>query len=535
MRENYNGFDDAIPVKRSKKSERVRREARAEAEKKRSEAELRLSRVPAMRQVPQNRSVPQTHRASGRRPIPQNTDKMRSAVNVATSGALQNERKAAPNTAQKTAPVSVYRNTVPQNRASATAKPTSQPLYSNVPIKKASAQTQNLRDMRDIFAENKALGDAFAIHRDGETKRPRENRLTVGRIVRRSLLCVFTALALAVASLFGVCYTVATGPSETVRNILVLSALQASATKWVPGLFLDDDVVSEILADSKKVNTDVISIEDYGNDTVSGDADDDKWVNAIDGMIYETVSGATFKGYVLLIRDPSRVSVGISVDEFNDSVEGKRIFELADKYGAVAAINGGEYPDNGGMGIGGRPIGITYSDGKCVWNDNLRRTFMGFDSDDRLVVREGITKAEADSLGIRDGVCFQTGNSLISNDGGNITMYYADNDTGTAQRTAIGQAADGTVIFLVTDGRTASSLGATHNDVIDVMVSYGAISAGMLDGGSSSLMYYRDYYTKYGIDQTSLDEYQKMGLVNKYKAFTTPRRIPTCFIVAPEQ
>ena len=279
----------------------------------------------------------------------------------------------------------------------------------------------------------------------------------------------------------------------------------------------------------------MISIEDYNNQSKDTDDEEtDKWANAIDGMLYETVSGPTFKGYVLLIRDPSRVKVGVAVDKFDDTVEGMRIFEMADKYGAVAAINGGEYPDHGGMGIGGRPIGITYSEGQCVWDDGLRRTFMGFDKDNKLIVREGLTRAEADEMGIRDGVCFQTGNTLISNDGGNITMYYADNNTGTAQRTAIGQAADGTVILLVTDGRTASSLGATHNDVIDVMVSYGAVSAGMLDGGSSSLMYYRDYYTKYGIDENTLDEYQKKGLINKYKAFTTPRRLPTCFIVAGE-
>lgn len=59
------------------------------------------------------------------------------------------------------------------------------------------------------------------------------------------------------------------------------------------------------------------------------------------------------------------------------------------------------------------------------------------------------------------------------------------------------------------------------------MVKYGAITAGMLDGGSSSLMYYEDYFTKYGIDESTLDEYQKKGLVNHYKAFTNPRRIPT--------
>ena len=124
---------------------------------------------------------------------------------------------------------------------------------------------------------------------------------------------------------------------------------------------------------------------------------------------------------------------------------------------------------------------------------------------------------------------------LITNDDGNITIHYADNNTGTAQRTAIGQAADGTVILLVTDGRSASSLGATKNDVIKVMISYGAVTAGMLDGGSSSLMYYEDYYTKFGYDTDKLDEYQKKGLVNRYKAFTTPRRMPTYFCVSKQK
>ena len=87
--------------------------------------------------------------------------------------------------------------------------------------------------------------------------------------------------------------------------------------------------------------------------------------------------------------------------------------------------------------------------------------------------------------------------------------------------------------MLVTDGRTASSLGATHNDVIDIMVEHGAVTAAMLDGGSSAMMYYENYYEKYDYDYDSLDQYQKRGLVNKYKAFTTPRHMPTFFMVAP--
>ena len=70
--------------------------------------------------------------------------------------------------------------------------------------------------------------------------------------------------------------------------------------------------------------------------------------------------------------------------------------------------------------------------------------------------------------------------------------------------------------------------------MINLMASLGAVEAGMLDGGSSTMMFYRDYYTKYNIDTKYLDSYQKKGLVNKYKAFSNPRRIPTYFIVSPE-
>lgn len=354
------------------------------------------------------------------------------------------------------------------------------------------------------------------------------------RVVCRILLSLLVLLLSALYVFCSAVATVAHGPSESIRNLLVLSAMQASATKWVPGLFLDQETVDEILEDSKKVNTDTVSVEDY---TFSDDVNSQKdmWDTAIDGMLFQTVNGNTYKAYVLLVQDPARVFVGTASD-FKSGKHGARIFDAVKAYNAVAAINGGEFHDAGGVGTGDTPIGTTYSQGALVWNDGqTKRTFIGFDKNDRLVVTEGMRAEDAETLGIRDGVCFQTGNVLITHDGDDVTMYYADGNTGTAQRTAIGQRADGTVILLVTDGRSASSLGATHNDVIDIMVDFGAVTAGMLDGGSSSMMYYENYFDKYGMDVNRLDQYQKQGLVNKYKAFTTPRRIPTFFMVSEEK
>ena len=63
---------------------------------------------------------------------------------------------------------------------------------------------------------------------------------------------------------------------------------------------------------------------------------------------------------------------------------------------------------------------------------------------------------------------------------------------------AIGQRADGAVIFVCIDGRQPSSRGGEYADVIDILVEYGAINACNMDGGSSTVMMYRDTYGLYG-------------------------------------
>lgn len=367
-------------------------------------------------------------------------------------------------------------------------------------------------------------------------KKDSSNKTSVKTIVLRSLLCFGTVVICLLMTVITLLYVLVNGGCEPLRDRLVLSATQASATKWLPGLFMPQSEVDKIVEQSYVVNTDVMSLDEYMALAQNNNATDhDEWEKAVDGMILEKINGSTFTGYILLVKDPSRVFVGTSSD-FKQGLVGMKIFDIAVKEDAIAVINAGEFADPGGHGTGNNPMGITYSRGALVWNDSLRRTFIGFDKDNKLVVTEPMTTKQAEEMSIRDGVSFQNGNTLITSDSeGNITLHYADNNTGTAQRTAIGQRADGAVILLVTDGRSASSLGATRNDVIDVMVKYGAITAGMLDGGSSSLMYYEDYYNKYDYDVDSLDEYQLMGLVNKYKAFTTPRRMPTYICVAREQ
>ena len=361
------------------------------------------------------------------------------------------------------------------------------------------------------------------------------------RVFYRIILIIVTVALLFVFGVYLTVNTIAHGPSETVRNTLVQMALQSSAAKWVPNLFLSQDEIDEIMKKSEEKvieEVDVVPV-DTGDvtgpviipiDPENGEAEPP---DISDGIEYITDTAGTFRAYIMIVHDPSKVFVGVSSNNFPDATRGQRIYDAADKYKAIAAINGGEFQDTGGVGLGERPIGLTYSQGKCVWNDGKKRTFIGIDNNNKLVVAESMTKEQADALGIRDGVSFQSGNVLIETKDGVTLRYSAPNNTGKAQRTAIGQRADGKFIFIVTDGRSASSLGADYDDIINMMLKYGAINAGMLDGGSSAMMYYRNYISKFNVDESELDEYQKLGLVNKYKAFTRPRYLPTFFMVAP--
>lgn len=381
-------------------------------------------------------------------------------------------------------------------------------------------------------------------------KKNRRRNVAVGKIVGRVFISLGLVLLLVLSLVYTLAYSVANGPSTTMRNTLVNMAMQASATKWAPGLVLKQSEVDAILAEAKRQNVEIIQddtgsgiqrvrIDDKGqhidpittppdDSNVRPDADID-WSQAVDGIYFKVINAPHCRAYVAIIKDPTRVYTATSSD-FKSGKAGIRFWDLAARDNTVLMINAGEYPDNGGGGNGSIPIGVTYSRGACVWDDGRSRTFMGFDKDNRLVLREGLTRAQADALGIRDGVCFQYNNILIQKKGDQVVANRRG-DTAVSQRTAIGQREDGAVIFLVTDGRTGASPGASYNDVIDIMLRFGAVNAGMLDGGSSSLLYYRDYYNICNYDISKLDKYQKMGLVNVYKAFTEPRRIPTYFAV----
>lgn len=351
----------------------------------------------------------------------------------------------------------------------------------------------------------------------------------VGGLFRRFFLVLLTVIVLLAADLILVLNLVFNGPSQTARNQLTMALIEASATKWVPALFIGKETVAGIRAD---VDT---GLEDGMTDTsavvinrTNRAENGGEWADFPDGIRIEDVHGKTYNAKVMLVRDPAQVYLGISNHSgFTASVPGKRLTAALEEEGALAGINGGAFNDDGTAGayVGSLPAGLVYSEGACVWTSGKPTEtsgFAGFTKDNILVVStENLSKAQAEELNIRDGCCF--GPVLILN--GEINMEAYNKISGLNPRTAIGQRADGTVIFVCIDGRQPSSMGGEYKDAIDIMVEYGAVNACNMDGGSSTVMLYRDTYGRYG-------DSGEVRIMNSYSLLQSePRKMPDYWLV----
>ena len=364
-------------------------------------------------------------------------------------------------------------------------------------------------------------------------KKKKKGSGLLGRIIRRFFLVLFTVIILAAAALVLVMNLVFNGPSPAARDMLTMTLIEASATKWVPALFLGEETVAEIRA-GKVENTgledevtDTTKVIIQANNVITGESNE--WDNYPDGVRIEHRFGDTYNAHIMIVRDPAQVYMGISTDKgFSTAIPGKRLTEVMEENpDCVAAINAGAFNDDGtgGSYVGSTPLGLVMSGSKCVWTSGKQpglEGFAGFNEDNILVVsKTNLSQSEAENLKIRDGCCF--GPVLIVNGEVNLEAY--NNKSGFNPRTAIGQRADGAVIFVCIDGRQAGSLGGTYADIINIMQEYGAVNACNMDGGSSSVMMYRDTYGKLGTAGETV-------MVNNYSLLQSqPRRMPNFWMV----
>ena len=316
----------------------------------------------------------------------------------------------------------------------------------------------------------------------------------VKTVIGRMLTFIFVTLLVLVIGFYGVMWILVNGPSKRAKELFVISVRETSAVGWFANLYMSEEEINEIIEGNKVVysdeetDTSLIQVDKPSQEDKDLDnkEDSDDKSEATEDIEVVDITGPTYRGKMMIIKDPSRVIVGVK-GEF-DGTRGKTVKDIVASYGAIGGTNGGEFEDPQGMGHGEYPIGLVMSEGKHVYGslETKYPLIIGLDKNNILRL-ESMTGQEAIDAGIRDSVCFGAGPVLIKNGQPSEVL---GSSSGLNPRTAIGQRADGAILLLVVDGRQASSLGATFEDLISIMMEYEAVNAANLDGGTSSNMVY---------------------------------------------
>lgn len=275
---------------------------------------------------------------------------------------------------------------------------------------------------------------------------------------------------------------------KTLEKFIVSSAMETRTHQYIARLFLTDDQINELIGN--KGNEFTQQTPSKVTTTNIGDTNIDE---------YE-VSGSQFTGYVLKVRDPLRVKVGMTqyvgkVGEFTSSI--------AERMGAVAAINGGGFQGGANWSDSAQnPTNFVIHDGEVVWQDS------NWEDDNTVNViaidRSGILVVgnhsinELKELNVSEAVTLPKNSQndfkpLIVNGEG---QFEKGNSESRAPRTAIAQLKDGSILLVALDGRQVGQLGATYYELQQLLLERFSTpdnpveTATILDGGGSTTMYY---------------------------------------------
>ncbi|MCB2353473.1 phosphodiester glycosidase family protein [Clostridium estertheticum] len=271
------------------------------------------------------------------------------------------------------------------------------------------------------------------------------------------------------------------GPFKNVKSTVVGAAMTTYSLQWLATTFLSKEAIAKIMSDQ--------TVDTLVQNNLDGVKVENKNDNSIERY---DVKGNKFRGYILIINDPTRLKVGGSS---LIGTEGQITSDIAKDNNAIAAINGGGFKDGDSeskyTGTGANPTGIIMAKGIVKANDitdvDKKTEVVAMTSSGKLLVGPH-SLSEMKTDGVTDAVSF--GPALIVS--GQKTITKGDGGWGIAPRTCVAQRKDGAIIFLVIDGRQTKSLGATLKEAQDVLYDYGAVNASNLDGGSSSTLFYDD-------------------------------------------
>lgn len=279
------------------------------------------------------------------------------------------------------------------------------------------------------------------------------------------------------------------GPISSFREFWITSAMTTMNHQYLATWLYSEDTIQKVLANNSIIeieeisNPDDIQFKKYTTTIYKNEYEKEILQRDSENDLYKLIpiSGSGYKGFLVAIYDPSRIHIATTSKL---GVSGESILTVSKRENAIIAMNAGGFYDPDWNSNGALPHGTVISHGKIVSDyvdARMGGGFIGFTYDNKLILGN-MSASEALKMGYRDAIEF--GPYLIVN--GKRSFIRGNGGWGIAPRSAIGQRKDGIVLFLVINGRLATSIGADMVDLTEIMERYGAYNAANLDGGSSS-------------------------------------------------
>lgn len=326
----------------------------------------------------------------------------------------------------------------------------------------------------------------------------------------------------AIMTIFMICYivgcstfvTIMYGPYDKFRTWLITTAMSTLNHQYLCKWFYNDDQILEVLNQNyieesgESTDPDLIQKEEEKEEIVLNEYEKELLTHE-EGQLYNIVkfevNGAD--AFIAAVFDPSKVRLEVTNQI---GVLGEYVTKMAERNNAIMAINAGGFVD-AGNNLGESPTGITIKNGQIITNNEYGVAttsggIIGMTNDNVLVLLKDTTAEDAIAMGVRDAVSW--GPFLVVN--GEASLVSGNGGWGGGARSAIGQRKDGTILFLQVGSNAMRTTGAGMEDLVEIMVRYGAYNAANLDGGTSSVLALRkdiarsdwnatchDYFTNY--------------------------------------
>ncbi|MBE5905628.1 MAG: phosphodiester glycosidase family protein [Lachnospiraceae bacterium] len=231
----------------------------------------------------------------------------------------------------------------------------------------------------------------------------------------------------------------------------------------------------------------------------TSEGDDVCVINTANKLLIVGLSGSGYVGKLAIVKDPSLLYVAKS-NRYGSW--GQEVGGFCQTNNAIVGINASRFRDIGGHGSGGIVIGSMIIDG-VEYGSRPKKygmKFCGMKSDNRFYISNYNPNTCSDYQWGIEGVPALIVDGVRAID---TSMFM-----GLQPRSCVGQTQTGDMHLLIIEGRMPGySLGGTIVDCMDILMRYKCYQAMNLDGGSSSIMYYKDKYITRSCSATGRGRY----------------------------